>query len=92
MKPYYNDVEIDRRSEFKLKEGSPSFLEYSSDIKGKVMRLESLDSKADPVLFDLYKTESSLPVIEKIDVWVICDNYGEEINIPYEDIEEVEYL
>jgi hypothetical protein len=92
MKPYYNDIEINRRAIFKLKEGSPAYLEYNEEIKGAVMRLDSVDSKSDPVLIDLYKMESYSPAVEKIDVWVVCDNYGEEINLPYEDIDDVEYL
>jgi hypothetical protein len=92
MKPYYKDIEINRRAIFKLKKDSPAFLEYNRDIKGSVLRLESIDSKNDPVLMNIYKMESLKPVLEKIDVWVVCDNYGEEINLPYEDIETVEFI
>jgi hypothetical protein len=92
MKPYYKDIEINRRATFKLKENSPAFLEYNEEIKGSVLRLDCVDSITDPILVDLYKMESYKPTVDKIDVWVVFDNYGEEINIPYEDIEAVEYL
>jgi hypothetical protein len=92
MKPYYKDVDINRKALFQLKEGSPAFLEYNREIKGAVLRMDTADCKTDPVLVDLYKLESLNPTVEKIEVWVICDNYGEEINLPYEDIESVEYL
>jgi hypothetical protein len=92
MKPYYKDVDINRKAIFHLKENSPAFLEYNSEIKGSVIRLDTVDSKTDPVLVDLYKMESLKPTVETIEVWVVYDNYGEEINLPYEDIESVEYL
>jgi hypothetical protein len=91
VKPYYKDIDINRRAIFRLKEGSPAFLEYNEGIKGRVLRLDTVDCKTDPLLIDFYRLESD-PGLEKIEVWVISDNYGEEINLPYEDVESVEYL
>ncbi|MFL5728894.1 MAG: hypothetical protein ACJ75J_05330 [Cytophagaceae bacterium] len=92
MKPYYKDIDIDRKAVFKLKKGSPGSLEFNEEVKGSVLRLETIDRKTDPLLLDIYRLETHDSELEKLDVWVIMDNTHEEINIPYRDVESVEYL